>query len=392
DDNDDDEENRLSPYETTPVDLLALDDHATPIFTRAVLKEIAAHKAKLIAHYAQRPEARTLQTLTRKDRHGNDWTIWTASQRDGDHKDKDSANAPNRDPNSVGIDYRCRVHLHPSKILGADHYNGALLHSEGPKSPPPFSFSNYYCPRDMQHLNPERMAVWRRRLVATKHLWKASQCRVEIGTMFRDAVPWVAPIRKIVCIGLGSLGSGSDDWYACVMQYMAAFTIKTTLDAAYAKTNPGCEPIRIIAQDPNYMGKDRVLLNGLFDPSGREKIDFVNDPHGLLAIDEQTLVMTAFLPHGVPLMQIVADMFPPGGGPAGFICDRMDLNVQQRMYSLRDRSSPGVARMLLQGRQYRNLTAAFDWHVPEPKLLEDVYGARDRGRWYWLRDMSLWLK
>ena len=54
-----------------------------------------------------------------------------------------------------------------------------------------------------------------------------------------------------------------------------------------------------------------------------DNINFVSDPEGLLAIDAGTLVVTAFLPVQMPLVQVIADLFSkdPTEGPAAIICD-----------------------------------------------------------------------
>jgi hypothetical protein len=170
---------------------------------------------------------------------------------------------------------------------------------------------------------------------------------------------------------------------------MAVFTIITKLNALYGHTQSN-DRIKLILQDPNYEKRDFNLLSKLWP----DQIDFVSDSGGLLALDSSTLVITAFLPVQMPLMQIVTDLFSerPENGPAAIICDIMDLDISKREYSFRERGSPAVARVLLN--HYEKLEGEFKDHDLQSELMEDAYGKdwKKNGRKYWLNSMNLWTR
>jgi hypothetical protein len=123
-----------------------------------------------------------------------------------------------------------------------------------------------------------------------------------------------------------------------------------------------------------------------------DNINFVSDPEGLLAIDAGTLVVTAFLPVQMPLVQVIADLFSkdPTEGPAAIICDIMTVDVEKREYSLSDRASPAVARFLTN--HYEKAEDGFDDHGLEDELMADAYGDDWENRFYWLNWMDLWVR
>jgi hypothetical protein len=123
-------------------------------------------------------------------------------------------------------------------------------------------------------------------------------------------------------------------------------------------------------------------------------IKFMEDPDAFLAVDAHTLVVTAFLPVGVPLMQIMADLFAKGvkSGPAAFICDIMNLAAGKKKYSDRDRGTPAVAKFLLN--EYDRNIDGFNDHVLEPELAKELIGwlhcSGGKERRYWLTSMDMW--
>ncbi|KAF1924197.1 uncharacterized protein M421DRAFT_296751 [Didymella exigua CBS 183.55] len=79
---------------------------------------------------------------------------------------------------------------------------------------------------------------------------------------------------------------------------MTTFTIADQLESVHR------EPVQVILQDPCYTEKDLMILGELY-----KKSPLLFDPKGLLVIDSNTTLMTAFLPVGYPLMHMIADMF-----------------------------------------------------------------------------------
>lgn len=150
------------------------------------------------------------------------------------------------------------------------------------------------------------MRWWNAKLRNTKELWEESGSCAQLYRIVRNCASKLkAPITKIICIGLGKLNS-DPTFYQSAIQHMTVFSFAKTLDAYNQTKFPDSPPVAIIAQDPSYEMCDRILLQELTKSS----IDFsLSDPETLLAIDANTLVVTAFLPHTVPLMQIMADLF-----------------------------------------------------------------------------------
>jgi hypothetical protein len=225
------------------------------------------------------------------------------------------------------------------------------------------------------------MMIWRVTLDHTTSLWRKSASRAKLCSTLQTATLKGLHIKKIVCFGMGS--------YESWIQHLVIFTMAAWLKHVYRKTiDPDHPPIEVIIQDPNYVGKDRVILSEGFPGP----IKFMEDPDALLAVDAHTLVVTAFLPVGVPLMQIMADLFAKDvkSGPAAFICDIMDLDAGKKEYSNRDRGTPAVAKFLLN--QYDRKNNGFKDHVLEPELAKDTYRVASSGkeRRYWLTSMDMW--
>ncbi|KAF2438633.1 hypothetical protein P171DRAFT_491289 [Karstenula rhodostoma CBS 690.94] len=170
------------------------------------------------------------------------------------------------------------------------------------------------------HKNMKEMVEWRNQLQRTKKLWKDSIACTEV----RDAIlscPKTVRITRIVCFGLGTLtrqGKGLDLDLNRVLEHLMVFQLAETLDIYHLEKNSSSPPVEVFLQDPMYQEKDQQLLREL-----REGVKSVDDPHGLLAINRDTLVIAAFVPKDFPVMQIIADMFEEDQGPAGFLIDNI---------------------------------------------------------------------
>lgn len=132
--------------------------------------------------------------------------------------------------------------------------------------------------------------------------------------------------------------------------------------------DPDAPSVDVFLQDPSYQPKDHKLLDS-------ENVQILEDPHGLLAIDENTLVIAPFLPTSVPVMQIIADMFPLGSGPAALIVDKMDLNPERGYFNHMCRTSPEVIRMM---RSYEAAKGDFSGELLGEELKKDLGDARLR--------------
>jgi hypothetical protein len=113
----------------------------------------------------------------------------------------------------------------------------------------------------------------------------------------------------------------------------------------------------------------------------------LSDPDVLLSIDAQTMVVSAYLPTKVPLMQILADLFGSGkdDGPGILM---MDIVREQtsNYYCLRNRSAPHVARWL--ANSYIPWTGKF---VGVGADVECDVGLGSENK-YWVEGMGIWVR
>jgi hypothetical protein len=333
-----------------------------PVFTRALLQNVA--------NLCQ--EARSQYVLSANDNTGTSRVVWRAP-----------SGGPKADM-VVCVDFLTTIEQHPEFKPTKRSGNQDLLRSYNYKMPQdsrnpdiriPMVLSSYIAPPNAKRVTTDYMTRSRLELKRIDGMWRASSSFARLVSTFREASKSSTRIKKIVCMGLGSLdlNKGNDQ---SALQHMAVITIAKTLNEAYAADDH--QPIRIICQDPNYRAHDKYLW-----PMGYNHFDFVDNPDGFLHIDENTLVVTAFLPVGVPLMQICADICRESGGPAGFICDKVDLNPRKQTYMMADRLNPQVAKML-QGYD----SCGFEDHEIEEEMHTEVLN----GYSYWLWAMDLHLK
>jgi hypothetical protein len=261
-----------------------------------------------------------------------------------------------------------------------------LLHKYNPGKewiPCPFVLQNVEKVDCKIHLDKEAMKKYKIDLNHTLQLWSNSNARAQLDRRFFMASRGSVQIKKIVCLGLGPL-LNPDMSTPGLLQHLAAFTIARTLNACYKSVDPACPRIKIFAQDPSYSESDRILLRRI-DP-----ITIVSDPLGFLGIDENTLVISFALPFGVPLMQMLPDMFGPGSGPAGILSDTLHLDPNRSVYRYRRRDSPSVCSMLCSG-NYRSRDFS-GWSLgADPELYRDIFPTGKKLP-YWLSRTTLYLR
>jgi hypothetical protein len=253
-----------------------------------------------------------------------------------------------------------------------------LLHEYNPTANP-----NEYIPVPFVFENVGTLSVHpypsKSRLFTTKQLWATSRAAQHFRNLITSFAPWATPIKKIVCFGLGTF-SEKAGFYGGVLQHMSVCTMARHMDSLC----PSSPKVRIIVQDPAYTPTDRAILHWLYsDPY----ITVLYDPEGMIAVDEHTLVVAPFLPKAYPLMQLLTGKFEGGTGPAGFLCDEMELSEEKVWYICIDRDSPEVVKMLKSG-GYRNVTAALK-HQLDENVFRDVYGENEA---HWIERMGMWLR
>jgi hypothetical protein len=241
------------------------------------------------------------------------------------------------------------------------------------------------------HKDLEAMEKHRRALFQAGVSWLGSELCAELEKTIMGAAAICTPIRKIVCFGLGSLDTDAT-FCQPASQHMTVFTIAKTLSGLYQQ---GDRPIESLLQDPMYAEKDRMLLRDLHrmmsDDAYAGTICFVEDPDGLLAVDADTLVVSAFVPVQYPYQQIIADFFTSSSkGPAAFLCDNLTADTEKKVYKLSERGSPAVARMMTLGYAHSHNAFQDDGF----KALID-YKNKDNGifrYWYWLPQLDMWVR
>jgi hypothetical protein len=323
---------------------------------------------------------RSASVITHNQANGQEIKIWKAV---------DNAN-------SITTHYLTRVELCPAfqKRFGSISKRSMLLRGLNAGMPEedlneiqaPYFIESYRRLFDSTPLDPTEMGQRRARLRRTQDLWRNSEaCKTFCNATLQSASMLKSPVTKIVCVGLGKLAM-KPAWYQSALQHMSVLSIASALNAFNAERDPDCAPIQILSQDPCYEASDRILVQELTST----RINFsLSDPDTLLAIDANTLVMSAFLPTSVPLMQIVADLFAgkTGEGPAMVLLDwAPDMRLEKRWYCMRNRDSPAVAHCLRGYQRWLNGLGKL-----EEELEVDVTGGRNV-RKYWLDDMSFWLR
>ncbi|KAL1797935.1 hypothetical protein ACET3X_004541 [Alternaria dauci] len=386
DDDDDEEEEDLEPVYGYHVDLIAQEHqhNCRPIYTRKLLNDIKSFADRIRKELSVAPDQRQLQSIYAYGLNQNHYRIWQLDN--------------NSRSNYLQVEYLSRVEMHSEfqhrfgkhsdqiKVLrkyNEDHENDCI--------DTPYTFITF----DRQYLNQHRdiakMREYWAAMTHTRGLWKESSARRKLREDFQGLAKSCAPITQVVCFGLGALNL-KKNWYHSAIQHMAVFTIIHTLNEFYRQTEPNRPATKLLLQDPNYKIKDHHILQKLTGDANN--VAFVNDPDGLLAIDAGTLVVTAYLPVQMPLVQIIADLFSedPTQGPAAIICDIMTIDVEKRDYSWSDRSSPATARFLTN--HYEKVEDGFDEHGLDDELMEDAYGNdwKENNRFYWLNQMDLWVR
>jgi hypothetical protein len=368
------------------VDLATQDSQheRKPIYTRTMLERVKRLADQVRMELSLAPNQRTLHHIDADGLNKKKYKVWDSSRH---------FNA-----NSLIVEYLSRVEMHRDfqDRYGehSDQIQALRKYNERHKTDcidTPYTFTTF----NRKFLNEHSIAAKMRRywnaIQNTRRLWMQSSSREMLRETFRDTATKCAPITQVVCFGVGAINLDMK-FYQSAIQYMAVFSIIQILNEYYRTTDSDRPSIKLLLQDPNYELKDHHLLKKMF--GNDHDISFVSDPDGLLAIDAGTLIVTAFLPVQVPLVQIIADMFSedPTRGPAAMLCDVMTVDVEKREYSLIERASPAVARHLTT--HYEKKTDGFQDHGLEDELMADSYGQDwvEKNSVYWLNKMDLWVR
>ena len=353
-----------------------------PVYTRTLLEDVKYWADWIRGEFTLASDRRVLDHVEAYGLNKKKYRVWN----------RDDVNA-----NTIQVEYLSRVEMHPDfQSRYGDHseqINTLRRYNKDYKQDcinTPYTFITFDRCFFNEHKNTAKMRTYWSTIQNTKRLWIASSARRQLVEAFRETAKTCAPITQVVCFGMGALNL-KKNWYQSAIQYMAIFSIIQALDQYYHQADSSRPLIKLVLQDPNYETKDHEILRKLFNSNN--DISFVSDPDGLLAIDVGTLVVTAYLPFQMPLVQIIADLFSenPDQGPAAILCDIMELDTEKREYSLSERVSPAVARHFTN--YYEREEDRFDLGL-EDELMADAYEEDwlEKDRMYWLNNTDLWVR
>jgi hypothetical protein len=365
----------------TTFDLATFEtSHLGPVFTRALLHEIAFQIALISNEYSTPPLQRAPISQEYVGADEKAVVIW-----------KPVLNA-HANKNTVCVQYMTRVELLPS--FAERFGNDWCRHIEQRRLNPLISaIAPYYllnCALAPCLPMPQPLL---QRLLQTKKLWLASQSCAQLDHIVKKALDRLTfPITQIVGIGLGHF-SFISTWYAgSALQHIAAIHFARAITHYNVSHFPRTRPVKIVLSDPCYDHADADILKQL-----GSRIDVqmkLSDPDVLLAVNRGSMVMNAYLPWKSPLMQILADLFclpstssssSSYNSPGILFTDKIEpasLSPTMRMYAMHNRSAPHVARWL---EGYEMWKGGFVGAGKE--VDKDVGGAR-----YWVKDMKIWVR
>ncbi|KAI4614383.1 hypothetical protein J4E83_007035 [Alternaria metachromatica] len=354
-----------------------------PVYTRALLERVKDWVDRIRGEFTLPSNQRVLDHVDASGLNNKSYRVWN----------RDDVNA-----NTIQVEYLSRVEMHPDfQSRYGDHSEQIRTLRRYNKDHKqdcintPYTFITFDRCFFNEHKNTAKMRTYWTTIQQTKRLWIASAARRQLVEAFQETAKTCAPITQVVCFGIGALNL-KKNWYHSAIQYMAVFSIIQALNQYYRQADPARPLIKLVLQDPNYETKDHEILRKLFN--NNDNISFVSDPDGLLAIDAGTLVVTAYLPFHMPLVQIIADLISdnPGQGPAAILCDIMEVDTEKREYSFSERTSPHVARHFTN--HYEREEDRFEDHGLDDELMADAYGEDwlEKDRMYWLNKMDLWVR
>lgn len=338
------------------VDLKAFENvlKGDRIFTREFLERVDTLLQK-----AQDPDNQDKICL--KDTHGVEHVIWD----------------PSRPCRNILPNWRWYWHLalhHNSPEEYKGQYIGWFDHA----APVPVAFaaqlstSRQSNPRILsnarEHLcrrMPTYRIMWKMwKLRGVRKSWEEGTSRRALLSVLKENALKSRPIKRIVCFALGRLETDSS--YA---QHLAVCDIADTLQSLYTEADGGpVEALPIYSQDPHYSPAHRKLLKTRLP----HPITVLDDPKGFLAIDQNTLVMSAFCP--VHVLEIVADLLAPST-PAAILTNEHEAYVAGQKEWLRtDRMTPRAVELL---------------EKFEGWSFDEFTGRRGEGDW--MHQMALWL-
>jgi hypothetical protein len=365
------------PIVHTTFDLVALEESRPgPVFTHELLQQIADYVKVINAEQTKPLSERSVEYLEHIRDDGKAAVVW---------KPAASENA-----NSVRIEYMTRVELHPlfTSLFG-DTWKRCIDQSTlNPHLPPPQVLAPYYISSYSRAPPLPLNQTLLNRVLATQTLWLASPSCTQLRSIITSALSKLSvPITQIIGIGLGAFAVHPAFYAGSALQHITVLYLAGVIEGYNTMRYPDAAGVRVVLGDPCYEDGDSEYMRRLAGNGDLEIEMGLSDPDVLLSVDKGTMVVSAYLPTKVPLMQILADLFGSGkdDGPGILM---MDIVREQtsNYYCLRNRSAPHVARWL--DNSYIPWTGKF---VGVGADVERNAGLGPENK-YWVEDMGIWVR
>ena len=395
----DDEEPPEMQEHLVDLDALEKQRNNKPMFTRSLLLQIRKQQQTILEEARLPHDRRTVQHLTWRAPDGHLTKVWK-------NKNLFRSNRPNQERKKrVDVDFAPRVALDPdfqreygwhvnATLMLRIYSDDVTMHSgtEDVYLDAPYALSIEDQGRTFEHQDAKQMQKYRDAIAQSLAFWWKGQFARKFTRTIKGIAYLSAPIEKIVCFGLSVPRPGRI--HDSVFQHIPIFSMAKSLARQYKRLGLQQKKIKILLQEPNYEERDWTLLSELhllMDCEDSSDLEFVNDPDGLLAIDPSTMVVAPHLPSYFPWIQIIADLFASGSGPAVIIGDNLAVDQEKQFFAIHDRGSPAVAKFLSE--RYEEFQVVLEGEKPwnELRLPAGITGYNPYGI-DWLPDMDIYVR
>ncbi|KAF2826013.1 hypothetical protein CC86DRAFT_407250 [Ophiobolus disseminans] len=208
---------------------------------------------------------------------------------------------------------------------------------------------------------------WCQYMNKARNDWDFSYSLWSISDHVRVLAERLSNVDTIVCFELGTIACHGV-YTAGALHHCFVFTITRAINEVH--DTKGQSKVRVVLQDLFYYMEDKIVLVEQYTEG---IVEFVDDPDGLLAISENSLVLALNLSLDFPLLQTCTDL----PHPAAFIVEPLEVDPNKAIYTWCERGSPRVARML--SWQYAQLHT-LEKSVP-PNIGDAVFSEDERFTW-----------
>ncbi|KAI4920132.1 hypothetical protein J4E90_002272 [Alternaria incomplexa] len=396
-DTDEDEEppDEMDEY-LVDLDALEKQRNNTPIFTRSLLLQIREQQRQILEEARLPSDSRRLQYLSWRAPDGRLTKVWGDSNLLGlDQERKQRVDVEFAPRVALDPEFQRKYGWHVNATLMLRIYSDAVTTHSGTEKvylDAPYALRIEDQGRTLEHQDAKQMQRYRDAIAQSLAFWWKGDLARKFTQRIKSIAGLSAPIEKIVCFGLSVPRPGRI--HDSVFQHIPIFSMAKTLARHYKKSGLQQDKIKLLLQEPDYEERDWTLLGELhllMDCEESSELEFVNDPDGLLAIDSSTMVVAPHLPSYYPWIQIIADLFASGSGPAVIIGDNLAVDLDKQVFAINDRGSPVVAKFLSE--RYEEFQSVLEgeksWN--ELRLPAGITGY-DPYAIDWLPDMDIYVR